>query len=65
MVSNERLAEIVESLIEVLHLEAKEIEKLVTRVEQVAGRLPGENQFSLVVSELSELKRRIQGEIAR
>lgn len=61
MVNGERLCKIVEDLIDVMHLQAKELEKLVVQVEQIAGRLPADNQLSLIVSELSELKRRIQG----
>jgi len=53
---------IVEDLVDVMHLQAKELEKLVVQIEQVAGRLPGENRLSLIVSELSELKRRIQSQ---
>ena len=61
MADDARLREIVEALIDVMHSQAKELEKLVVQIEQIAGRLPGENQLSLIVSELSELKRRIQG----
>jgi hypothetical protein len=61
MADDQRLDRIVADLIGVMHLQAKELENLVVQVEQVAGRLPEGNQFSLVVSELSELKRRIQG----
>jgi len=60
MVKEESLREIVADLIAVLHLQAKELEKLVVQIEQVTDRLPGENRLSLVVSELSELKTRIQ-----
>ena len=58
--ARESLREIVADLIAVLHLQAKELEKLVVQIEQVTDRLPGENRLSLVVSELSELKTRIQ-----
>ncbi|REK09957.1 MAG: hypothetical protein DWQ37_17810 [Planctomycetota bacterium] len=47
---------IVGDLIDVLRLQAKQIEKLVTHVEQVTTRLPEAHQFSVVVSELSELE---------
>ena len=60
MAKEESLREIVADLIAVLHLQAKELEKLVVQIEQVTDRLPGENRLSLVVSELSELKTRIQ-----
>jgi len=60
MAEEESLREIVADLIAVLHLQAKELEKLVVQIEQVTDRLPGENRLSLVVSELSVLKTRIQ-----
>ena len=60
MAKEESLREIVADLIAVLHLQAKELEKLVVQIEQVTDRLPGDNRLSLVVSELSELKTRIQ-----
>jgi hypothetical protein len=61
MANDEPLRKIVEDLINVMHLQAKELEKVVVQVEQVAGHLPEEARLSLIVSELSELKRRIQG----
>ncbi len=60
MAEEESLREIVADLIAVMHLQAKELEKLVVQIEQITNRLPGENRLSLVVSELSELKARIQ-----
>jgi hypothetical protein len=39
MPESESLRQIVEDLIAVLHLQARELEKLVERVEQVAGHL--------------------------
>ena len=47
-------------LIEVVQLQAKELEKLVAHVEQVTTRLPYQHQFALAVSELSELHQRIK-----
>ncbi len=60
MAEEEPLRKIVADLIAVMHLQAKELEKLVVQIEQVANRLPGENRLSMIVSELSELKTRIQ-----
>jgi hypothetical protein len=60
MTSNEELRQVVEDLIDVLHLQAKELEKLVDHVEQVAGRLGYQHQFSVVASELSALHVRIK-----
>ena len=37
----EELASVVEDLIEVLHLQARELELLITHVQQVTARLPG------------------------
>jgi hypothetical protein len=56
----EQLRQIVEDLVDVLHLQARELESLVEHVEQVAGRLDYQHQFSLVASELSELHVRIK-----
>jgi hypothetical protein len=60
MADCEPLRQIVEGLIEVMHLQARELEKLVEHVEQVAGHLGYQPQFSVVVSELSELQVRIR-----
>jgi hypothetical protein len=59
MTDNEQLRQIVADLIEVMHLEAKELEKLIEHVEQAAGHLGYQHQFSVVASELSELHVRI------
>ena len=61
MAEDEPLRKIVADLIDVMHLQAQELEKVFVRVEQVAGRLLEEGRLSVIVSELSELKRRIQG----
>jgi hypothetical protein len=59
-VDTTELSQIVADLIEVMHLQSKEIEKLVSHVEQVTGHLSYRHQFSLVASELSDLHQRIQ-----
>ncbi|MHB1037132.1 MAG: hypothetical protein ACYC35_20995 [Pirellulales bacterium] len=51
---------VVDDLIEVLHLEAKELEKLVNHVEQVTTPLPNAHQFSVVASELIALHQRVK-----
>ena len=56
----EPLRKVLEDLIDVMHLQAKELEKLVTHVEQVASRLTYEPQLSVVASELSELRHRVK-----
>ena len=61
MADDEPLRKIVADLIDVMHLQAQELEKMFVRVEQVAGRPLEEGRLSVIVSELSELKRRIQG----
>ena len=58
MADNNVLWTIVGDLIEVMRIEAKEIEKLVTHVEQVTTRMPEAHQFSVIVSELAELQHR-------
>jgi hypothetical protein len=60
MADGEQLRQIVEDLIEVMHLQAKELEKLVEHVEQVAGHLGYQHQLPVVASELSELHVRIK-----
>lgn len=47
-------------LIEVLQLEACELEKLIAHVEQVTARFPEESQMSVIRSSLSGLHVRIQ-----
>lgn len=60
MADSKVLWTIVGDLIEVMRVEAKEIEKLVAHVEQVTTRMPEDHQFSVVVSELAELQHRWQ-----
>ena len=56
----EELAAVVDELIEVLHLQARELEKLTAHVGQVTGRLPEESELSVVRSTLSGLHLRVQ-----
>ncbi len=58
MANDRALWKIVGDLIEVSRLQAKQIEKLVTHVEQVTTRMPEVHQFAVVVSELAELEHR-------
>ena len=58
MANDRALWKIVGDLIEVSRLQAKQIEKLVTHVEQVTTRMPEAHQFAVVVSELAELEHR-------
>jgi hypothetical protein len=51
---------IIGELIEALHLQARELATLVEHVEQVAGHLGYQHQFSLIASELSELQVRLK-----
>ena len=55
MVEVEELATVVEELIKVLQLQAQELEKLITHVEQVANRLPESSELSVIRSELAAL----------
>jgi hypothetical protein len=43
-----------------MHLQTKQLEQLVQRVEQVAGHLGFESRLSVIASELSEIHRRVQ-----
>jgi hypothetical protein len=57
----EPLRQIIADLIDVMHLQAKELEKMITHVEQVTGyHLGYQDRFSLVASELSELHSRVK-----
>jgi len=60
MADCEQLRQIVEDLVEVMHLQAKELEKLVEHLEQVVGHLSYQHQLSVVASELSELHIRVK-----
>jgi hypothetical protein len=60
MADPEQLQAFLADLVEVLHLQAKELEKLVTHVEQQTTRMVEPSQFSVVASELSELHHRIK-----
>jgi hypothetical protein len=56
----EQLRSVVNDLIELMHVQAKELEALVTHVEQVTVHMPQTHQFSVVVSGLAALHHRIQ-----
>jgi hypothetical protein len=60
MLDIDQLAQVVEELIAVMHLQAKELEKLVERIEQVTTRLDHGKQLSVIASELSALQQRIK-----
>lgn len=57
----EPLAAIVEELIAIMQLQARELEKLITWVEQVTDHLPEANELSVVQSGLTTLNVRIKG----
>jgi hypothetical protein len=59
MCTNHNLKGIVQELIELMRAEARELEKLVIHVEQVAGKLPDEPQFAALASQLTALKARM------
>jgi len=56
----EELALVVDELIEVLHLQAKELEKLIAHVEQVTVHLPEQSEMSVIGSSLSALHVRVK-----
>lgn len=55
----EALRAFLEDLLKILHLQAKETERLLSHVEQQTDRLIPSSQMPLVVSELSELHARL------
>jgi hypothetical protein len=54
------LAAVVDELIEILHLQARELEKLIAHVEQVTVHLPEESTLSVIRSSLSGLHQRLK-----
>jgi hypothetical protein len=56
----EGLRQIVEELIGALHQQARELERLVERVEQVAGHLGNAPEFGVIGSELAALHVRVK-----
>jgi hypothetical protein len=51
-------ASIVDDLIEVLHLQARELKHLITHVEQLHSHLPEESKMSVIRSSLTGLHQR-------
>jgi hypothetical protein len=60
MADTEQIRTLLEDLMEVLHLQAKEFERLIAHVERQTAHLGYRNQLPLVVSELSELHQRVK-----
>ncbi len=58
--SDEQLRAVLEDLIGVLHLQAGEIQRLLSHVEGQTTRIPDGNQLPLILSELSELQHRVK-----
>jgi hypothetical protein len=58
--SVDELASIVDDLIEVLHLQARELEDLIIHVQQRHSHLPEESEMSVVRSSLTGLHQRIK-----
>jgi hypothetical protein len=56
----EELAAVVDELIEVLHLQARELERLIARVGQVTVRLPEESEIAVIRSALTGLHQRMK-----
>jgi polyhydroxyalkanoate synthesis regulator phasin len=56
----EELAAVVDELIEVLHLQARELESLIAHVEQVTTRLQEESEMAVIRSTLTGLHQRIK-----
>jgi len=58
--SVEKLAGVVDELIEVLHLQARQLEKLIGHVEQVTAHLAEESEMCVIRSSLSGIHMRSQ-----
>jgi len=56
----EELVNAVDELIEVMHLQAVELEKLIAHIGQATGRLPEESEISVIRSSLSGLRHRMK-----
>ena len=56
----QELAAVLDDLIEVLHSQARSLEKLVAHVEQVSGHLPEVGELSVVLSTLTGLHHRVK-----
>jgi hypothetical protein len=56
----EQLAAVVDELIEVLQLQARELEELIARVGQVTVHLPEESKVSVIRSALTGLRLRVK-----
>lgn len=56
----EALATIIEDLIVALQVQARQLEKLITEVEQVTVHMPEKREMAVIQSSLSELHLRIK-----
>jgi len=54
------LAGVVNELIEISSMQAKELEQLITHVEQVTARLPDGSEMAVIRSSLAGLHQRLQ-----
>lgn len=54
------LAAVLGDLVDAMHFQAKELERLASHLERETVRLPEPSQISVVVSELSELQVRLR-----
>jgi hypothetical protein len=55
-----QLAHIVEELIEAMHLQASELEKLLSHIQQVTPRLGYTNEIPAVAAEMTKLRLEIK-----
>lgn len=60
MTTYQSMCNVLENLIETLQFQGKEIERMVTHLEQQTGQLDPPSQMSVVMSELSELHNRVR-----
>ena len=54
------LGALVDELVEILHLQARELERLIAHVEQVTVYLPEQSAMSVIRSSLSGLHQRLK-----
>ena len=60
MSDNEAIRTTLEDLIDVIHRQSKEVERIVTHLEGQTAPLDPPSELSIVVSELSELHNRVR-----
>ncbi len=60
MIEAYQTTEMLDELIGLVHTQAREIERLIAHIEQMTGRMEYDTQMPRVVSELGDLRERVQ-----